>query len=374
MKGLLATVMVAAGVATAKNIVPTLEYEFEHFVQDFGREFSENTEEWEMRREIFYKNREFVMEQNKAHAEGRSTWHAALNKFGDHTEEEMKRLRGYQANMGRRNLQSKAIHNKMYSRSVEDLPTRVDWREKGVMTPPKDQGGCGSCWAFASTAVLESHVAINTNQPPMVLSPQQYVNCASNPYKCGGTGGCQGATAEVAFNYTKAHGLPLLKDVPYTGRNGLCNRRAQPAATVTGYHQITPNDDAALAQAVANVGPVSISVAAKSWGFYFGGVFDGPNGDCDAEVDHAVVLAGYGVEGARTDYWLVRNSWGPDWGEKGYIRIKRIPGNEPCKVDPNPKDGICGEGPCACDDPVTYCGVCAILADSVIPTGAGLPN
>ena len=112
------------------------------------------------------------------------------------------------------------------------------------------------------------------------------------------------------------------------------------------------------------------------WGFYFGGIFDGHQGfekGCPPDVDHAIQLVGYGKTSNGTHYWLVRNSWGPKWGEDGYIRILRTPGNEPCAVDPSPKDGVCGDGPmCECPSPVTYCGMCGILAESSYPTGARL--
>merc|ERR1712087_708789 len=258
---------------------------------------------------------------------------------------------------------------KINRRSVEDLPETVDWRNKGVLTPPKDQGACGSCWAFASTETLEAHVAINTGKL-LTLSPQQYVNCVKNPNQCGGTGGCQGATAEVAYNYTAINGLPLESDVPYRASDGHCDSSVPIAATVSGYHELKPNDADDLMQTVANVGPVSISVAAATWGFYSHGIFDGAGGNgCDVEVDHAVQLVGYGVENGQA-YWTVRNSWGHRWGEDGYIRIQRNPGNEPCAVDDKPMDGVCGYGPCACPPPVTYCGTCAILSDSVVPLDA----
>ena len=131
-----------------------------------------------------------------------------------------------------------------------------------------------------------------------------------------------------------------------------------------------------MMQAVANDGPVSIAAAAQSWSFYGGGIFDGMGGNgCDVDVDHAIQLVGYGVDSnSNKAYWLVRNSWGAGWGEEGYIRILRSPGNEPCAMDKTPLDGVCGKsGDCKCPAEVKYCGTCAILSDSTYPTGGRLP-
>jgi len=352
--------------------------QFSEFVQQFGRDYLVGSAEYIRRESIFLENVAFVNEHNKAFSSGHSSWSAALNEFADMDESERMAFKGYKpspADVGQR--MRMASSPKSPKTPGVDLPLHMDWRDmdgKSFVSPPKNQASCGSCWAHAAVETIESHAAINLNVSVMELSPQQFVDCIQNPDQCGGTGGCEGATAELAFNYS-LNGVALNKDYKYTGRDGAC-KVEQPAVSVGSYVQLPMNDAAALLEAVATVGPISISVAAASWSFYSSGVFDGKHGNgCDVEVDHAVQLVGYGTDDSTgKDYWLVRNSWGPSWGEKGYIRIQRNPGNEPCAVDTKPLDGVCGKtGECACGPTVQYCGVCAILSDSSYPTELSMP-
>ena len=155
-----------------------------------------------------------------------------------------------------------------------------------------------------------------------------------NPNKCGGTGGCEGAIAELGFNFTKSHGLALESKFPYTARDTLC-LKYKPAAHCQGYVKNKQNSADALETALANVGPVAVTVSAN-WATYGGGIFSGgcsndPPTSCT--LDHAVV-AGY-----TQDYWLIRNSWGAGWGEQGYIRLTRK--HDTTKyTDSNPTGGM----------------------------------
>lgn len=169
-------------------------------------------------------------------------------------------------------------------------PTRKDWREDGAFTPVKDQGGCGSCWAFAATECMESHYMIATKDEA-ILAPQYYVNCVVNEKKCGGTGGCEGAIVELAFNLTAKVGIPLEKDLPYKGRDASCGTYPE-AVTCDGYHHLSPNDPDELETALATVGPVAVSAAAN-WGRYGGGVFEGGCSSRDCSIDHAILAVGY---------------------------------------------------------------------------------
>lgn len=249
-----------------------------------------------------------------------------------------------------------------------DLPDRKDWREEeSVVTDAKNQGSCGSCWAFSAAESLESHLAIATGEPVQELSPQQIVSCSPNPQHCGGTGGCQGSTQPLAFNYTQTAGITTEANYPYKGLfGGACDTsKIKPVAFNDGYAELTTNNYTELITAVATKGPISISIAASGlkFQFYFGGVLKNCN---DYVMDHAVQLVGYGTDNGQ-DYWLVRNSWGGSWGEKGYLRIARHgEGNEPCGLDKKPQDGDACEGD---TDPRTYCGECGILSASSYPTG-----
>lgn len=254
--------------------------------------------------------------------------------------------------------------------NVSDLPASVDWRTHNppVVSAVKDQGGCGSCWAFSTAETMESAVAIASGKL-MTFSEQQLVDCAPNPQHCGGTGGCSGSVQEVAMNYSKKAGITTEASYPYTAQTGQCQpEKIKSVATIDGYVKLPTNDYDALMNAVATVGPIAISVAAsQGWSFYGGGIF---NGDCGWIVDHAVQLVGYGSENGK-GYWIVRNSWGSGWGESGYIRISREADAKSveCGTDDQPESGDgCDGGPST----IQVCGKCAILSDSSYPTGAKL--
>jgi cathepsin L len=246
-----------------------------------------------------------------------------------------------------------------------ELPDRKDWREEKAVTAVKDQGSCGSCWAFSAAETLESHLAITTGDAVQKLSPQQIVSCSPNPQHCGGTGGCDGSTQPLAFKYTETAGITTEADYPYKGQTGTCDTsKIKPVGFNDGYAELTTNNYTELVTAVATKGPIAISIAASGFTFQFygGGVMSGCN---DFVMDHAVQLVGYGTDSGK-DYWLVRNSWG-NWGEKGYIRMQRYgEGKEPCGTDKKPQDGDACEGD---TDPRTYCGECGILSASAYPTG-----
>ena len=222
----------------------------------------------------------------------------------------------------------------------------------------------------AATEAIESAAAIATGNLS-ILAPQQLVSCATNPDQCGGTGGCSGSIPSIAFDYTiKAGGLSLDATYPYVHQPTPCNAAdVKPVVGIKG-HVDLPNNNATLLMHALTIGPVTISVAAN-WAAYEGGVFDGPHGKpCGYEVDHAVVVVGYGTDNAtKLNYWTIRNSWTPQWGEKGYMRILRAADGEaePCGMDENPGHGVACKNQTA---PIRYCGTCGLLALSSYPTGA----
>ena len=195
--------------------------------------------------------------------------------------------------------------------------------------------------------------------------------CAPNPDSCGGTGGCQGSTAELAYEYAASSGGFVQEfQYPYTsyyGQNFACSvPSTQPVAGIEGYVQLPSNNYTALMNAVAQVGPIAVTVCANAWGAYESGIFSGCS-STPMDLDHAVILMGYGEENG-VKYWTVRNSWSPLWGEKGYIRITRSDEDESvCEMDNTPQDGTACEGQ---TEPVKACGQCGILYDSAFPTGA----
>lgn len=210
------------------------------------------------------------------------------------------RLQGYktrhaQASEARALAEPAPLHTHV---SLKDLPASLDWREKGVVTPVKDQGGCGGCWSFSAAETAESMVAIATGKL-LTFSEQAILSCSTNPLQCGGTGGCSGATQEIAFNFSRDAGLILEADYPYRGQTGKCDQSklSKPAAHVTGYVFLPPNNYTALMNAVATIGPMAISAAAEPWQSYETGVFKGTS----ADVDHAIVLVGYGTDPKEGD-------------------------------------------------------------------------
>ena len=327
-------------------------YSFVEYMSEYSKAY--DVAEFATRRATFERN----VKKIRAHNSGESSWKMGLNEFTDWEESEITQKR--KGLVGRDQVLATSVHQ-----PVADVPTEIDWRDHSVVTDVKNQGGCGSCWAFSATEALESHAAIATGTLK-VLGPQQMVSCTLNPKECGGTGGCGGATQPLGLNYTAESGLSLETDYPYTGRTGTCEKsKIKPAVGNKGVAVLISNDYGSLISAVGTKGPVAVSVAAN-WGGYEEGVFDSK---CGYEVDHGVVVVGYGTDStAGRDYWIVRNSWGASWGEKGYIRIARFgDGKEPCGMDEKPTDGVACKGDTT---PIKYCGLCAILSASSYPTGA----
>jgi len=333
------------------------------YLSEFNKKYS--GDEYQIRKSIFQDSLQKILTHNK---NPHHTWKTGVNYMTDYTHSELKMKRGvkkeliYKSRMNENNVKPLSVHPDQ----LKDLPTSVDWRSvPNVVTPVKDQGHCGSCWSFAAAATLESMWAINTGKL-VELSEQNILDCTANPHHCGGTGGCGGATAELAFGMVTLFGIATEWTYPYISYNGSnyqCPSKRPPVyARAAGYVTLPSNQYLPLIAAVASIGPIAISVDASSWSHYESGVFDGCNQD-KPDIDHAVQLVGYGTDPSLGDYWLVRNSWNPNWGENGYIRLKRetVPR---CAVDITPSDGSgCDGGP----KQVTVCGTCGILYDSAYP-------
>mmetsp|Transcript_5542 Transcript_5542/g.6898 ORF Transcript_5542/g.6898 Transcript_5542/m.6898 type:complete len:374 (-) Transcript_5542:116-1237(-) len=346
-------------------------YDFSQYVIDFHKNY-QNENELNIRKEIFLSKRNEIIKHNNLGL----SWTENVNEFTDETKLEEKSRKGLNKAMLYESRSKKAIRQKTEPTLRNDLPESVDWRTQGVVTAVKNQGGCGSCWAFGATEALESHIAIETGLL-FTLSEQEFVSCVENPDMCGGKGGCKGATPQLAFQYAMDNGLVTQWEVPYTSYtkdveecplNTLTPKRV---ATISNYVDIATNSYIELMNAIAFQGPISLSVDASQWSSYSSGIFNG----CDQvnpDLDHAVLLVGYGTDEAlKMDYWLVRNSWGPAWGEQGYIRLARLSNeDERCGLDLRPNDGSAcrGVGP----DNITVCGTCGILYDNSYPTGGSL--
>lgn len=207
----------------------------------------------------------------------------------------------------------------------------------------------------------------------MSSSSQQLAMCAPNPDHCGGVGKCQGSTAELAFEYvTGSKGVYSHYQYGYDsyyGENFVCKPPGltAPVATIDGYVKLPGNDYKSLMNAVANIGPVAINVDASTWHAYESGIYNGCNQE-SPDVNHVVVTVGYGEEANGDKYWIVRNSWSPTYGEKGFIRLARSDKDDDnCAMDLTPQHGV------ACSnqtEPVKVCGTCGAIYDSSYPLNA----
>jgi cathepsin L len=196
--------------------------------------------------------------------------------------------------------------------------------------------------------------------------------CAPNTNHCGGTGGCEGSTAELAFDYL-ANSRGILQEyqygyTSYYGQDFECKAPgvSAPVASITGYVQLPNNNYSAVMNALASVGPVAINVDASTWGAYHGGIFNGCN-QSKSDINHVVLLVGYGEEAGKK-YWIIRNSWSADWGEAGYMRVLRTDTDDSnCQIDNTPQDGVACDGQTTA---VTTCGTCGVIYDVSYPDGA----
>nr|XP_047137654.1 cathepsin L1-like isoform X1 [Hydra vulgaris] len=241
-----------------------------------------------------------------------------MNQFGDMTNSEFKAFNGY--------LSHKHVNGSTFLTPNNFVaPDTVDWRNEGYVTPVKDQGQCGSCWAFSTTGSLEGQHFKKTGKL-VSLSEQNLVDC-STAY---GNNGCNGGLMDNAFTYIKENkGIDSEASYPYTAEDGKCVfKKPSVAATDTGFVDLPEGNENKLKEAVASVGPISVAIDAshESFQFYSSGVYNEPS--CSStELDHGVLVVGYGTESGK-DYWLVKNSWNTSWGDKGYIKMRRNAKNQ----------------------------------------------
>lgn len=283
-----------------------------------------NAMEETRRREIFERRLKKIEEHN---ANEEHSYKMGINHMSDWTEEEMQVLRGFKA-------PAKGVASSVSSNSLEinqklidlmgkiksdSIPDEVDWRKtEGVVSAVKNQLRCGSCWAFATTGVLEGQERI-LNISFVSLSEQNLVDCSTT------NSGCSGGIMSEALRFVREEGgIESAKAYPYEAAERKCRFKEDAVAMKTmGSAVVGPNDEELLKAFVANYGPVSVAIAATDkLEDYESGVFDDP--DCGNDLNHAVLIVGYGTDSkSGKDFWLVKNSWGSKWGEKGYIRMSR---------------------------------------------------
>jgi len=266
-------------------------------------------EEFFARFNTFRANLDWINANNAAN----KSYTVTMNKFGDlNTEEFGATFCGYKP----------AIRTTARVVEEADVDTfvgaAVNWVTKGAVTPVKDQGQCGSCWAFSATGGIEGAVFL-AGRGLVSVAEQQLVDCSGTE----GNQGCNGGLMDYAFQWViKNKGIGSEASYKYTARDGTC-KKVPSVSTITSFVDVAAGDEAALMVAV-NKQPISIAIEADQacFQFYRSGVLDDKS--CGTNLDHGVLLAGYDTDAASgKDYWLVKNSWGASWGDKGYIKFVR---------------------------------------------------
>jgi cathepsin L len=287
------------------------------FKKAHGKSYASIQEETS-RFNIFTQNLRFIDQHNAEFKAGKHTYDVGLNKYADMTNEEFRTIMNGYKRTGAK--PAAPIHN---APTTGDLPASVDWRPLGYVTEVKDQGQCGSCWAFSATGGLEGQ-HFNKTGELVSLSEQDLVDCGP---KKDGLFGCGGGQMDGAFKFIKAdNGVDTEASYPYTAKDGKCKfDTANIGATDNGYVDIKSGDEKALESAIATVGPISVAIDASHLSFqlYKSGVYYEPK--CSTtQLDHGVLAVGYDTTDDGTKYYTVKNSWGTSYGTQGgYILMSR---------------------------------------------------
>jgi len=284
---------------------------FQHWMLKYNKRYTD--QEYEIRLQNFAETRKRVEQQNLRSRELNSTATFALNKFADLTPAEFSKL------LGTKGFNTQNSEPKKVASLSGGPPAEWDWTTRGGITGQKDELQCGSCWAMTVAMAIESaymiHKGKHDQQP---LSTQQIVDCDTND------GGCNGGMPTTAYQYVvSVGGLETDAEYPYNGVDGTCNvTKAYLQDPITGYQLAIPAgslDEVAMANFLATNQPISTAVDASSWQSYSGGVLMADQ--CTQNIDHGVQIVAYkGLD--KTGYWVIRNMWGSDWGENGFIRLQ----------------------------------------------------
>ncbi|XP_043067950.1 cathepsin L1-like isoform X2 [Drosophila bipectinata] len=300
-----------------------LEEEWRAFKIEYNKEYQNETEE-RLRLKIFLHNKLLIARHNLKWAAGEVSFNLTVNQFSDLLNHEFKDL------MFGHSCIFRFEGSTFLPPENLTLPESVDWRNHGFVTPVKNQGTCRSCWAFAATGALEGQHFRKTGNL-VSLSEQNLIDCVTSTY------GCKGGNRINAFHYIHNNGgIDTESSYSYKAAKGKCHFiRDTIGATCSGFVKLKGGDEMELAKAVATVGPVSVSInPSNSFRHYHSGVYYDPT--CRSEhLTHAVLVVGYGTDEKYGDFWIVKNSWGSHWGDKGYIKMKRN-ANNLCGIASNP--------------------------------------
>ena len=317
-------ILVFALVACEMNIDAVMFQQFQKYIKKYNKKYN-SINEFLARYEVFRRN---VME---AFEEKNNSYRTGITKFSDMTYQEFAKI---YLNL---NYDAMAIANfhPHIVKLTNTAPEAWDWRDKGYVAHVKDQAACGSCWAFATMANLEGQYYKNKGKM-VTFSEQMLVDCDSYD------SGCNGGLMENTFDWLKENGIMTDADYPYVGYKHNC--QLDPSKyidmKVTGYKKLgssaltwTPVDEDEIKEFLYETGPLAIALNGDPLQTYISGILDVPSSQCPvSKINHGVTMVGYGHDDASgKDYWIIKNSWGRNWGEQGYCRIKR--GSGTCGVN-----------------------------------------
>lgn len=301
--------------------------EWYHFKLKYNRTYKYPDEE-NYRFSVFADNLKTIVMHNEAADKGESTYWMGINHFSDLTDREFE-----ERYTGRRIKPDKIKRsgNKFLEKenfNLTNAPREMDWTKLGCVTNVKFQGECGSCYAFAATGALEGQTCRKRNKKAVSLSEQNIIDCSSN--KVFLNDGCTGGQAENAYQYVIDNGgIDTEESYPYQGRIGKCKfNKDNVGATASDYIDVRYRDERELQMIVGNLGPTSACIDSSGTKQYQGGIYDGISrkdlSKCSSVyVNHAMTVVGYGTSLTGVDFWILKNSWGVTWGEKGYMRLIR---------------------------------------------------
>jgi cathepsin F len=330
----LVALQVAVAIKVPSGLNPALKVkeQFDEYIKQYGKTYTEGSQEYQTRLRNFAASLKRVEELNKK----QTTAVYGITKFSDMSKEEFARFR---LNGGRKDpaqaLAIACLAQGVLAPHMDEsaAPASWDWRTKKVVTPVKDQGQCGSCWAFSTTGSIESAYAIK-GHPLTQFSEQEIVDCSQaccmvETYNVCNQGCDGGWPWSAFFDIMSWKGLEKESVYPYTGQDGTCQRSASKTmAPIKNYTCVTKPDgsgadETQMAAFVAANGPVSVALNADLLMDYTSGIITDPDDTCDGtSLDHAVLVVGYGTE-SGTPFWIVKNSWNSDWGEQGYFRMQK---------------------------------------------------
>jgi len=313
------------GYVQAITYYDVLESEWNNFRKQFRKNY-ENEEEEQLRRQIFQDNKEIIDKHNRRYIAGEETYEMGVNQFTDLLPKEFESLMLRDLNV----TELRSFADFIYTKPDDiDIPSSIDWRTEGAVSRVKNQGRCGSCWAFSAVGTLEGTHFVSTHRL-IELSEKNLLDCSSvPPFR---NSGCNGGNPWEALRYVMVTGgIDTEASYPYQPIQQNCKfDRRNIGAKIRGIGTVKTNSEQDLASAVANHGPISVAIyASPRFKSYRSGVFNDPS--CIMQPNHAVVVVGYGHDTHGGDYWIVKNSWGSDWGESGYIRMSRNRNNQ-CKI------------------------------------------